>query len=68
MAVHSIEASIDIPDIDDDAVAFDSQPAGSAHPGEINLGAFRGLAFALAIEATVVGLAGLGWGLWQILR
>ncbi len=62
MAVHYIEVPIDLPDIEDGEAAFDSRNLSAEG---INLGAFRGLAFALAIEATV---AGLGWGLWQILR
>jgi hypothetical protein len=62
MAVRYIEVPIDIRDIEDEGVAVQSHALSTEG---INLGAFRGLAFALAIEATV---AGLGWGLWQILR
>lgn len=62
MAVRYIEIPIDIPDIEDEDVALQSHNLSTEG---ISLGAFRGLAFALAIEATV---AGLGWGLWQFLR
>jgi len=62
MAVRYIEVPIDTRDIEDEEAAYDS-PDSSGET--INLGAFRGLAFALAIEATV---AGLGWGIWQLLR
>jgi hypothetical protein len=64
MAVRYIEVPIDIRDIEDEDEGVAVQSHALSTEG-INLGAFRGLAFALAIEATV---AGLGWGLWQILR
>jgi len=65
MAVRYIEVPIEISDIDDDIVA---EADASEHAAQINVGAFRGLAYALAIEATVMGFLGLGWGLWHFLR
>ncbi len=66
MAVHSIEVPIEISDIDDEIV--ETEGDALAHAAQINFGAFRGLAYALAIEATVVGLAGLGLALLRMLR
>ena len=37
-------------------------------PQRHNLGAFRGFAFAMLIEASVALLAGVGWEVWKLLR
>ena len=66
MAVHYIEVPIEIADIDEGIVARGVE--ASENVPQINVGAFRGLAYALAIEATVMGFLGLGWGLWHFLR
>ena len=72
MAVHSIEAPIVDQEFDQDFAdygdAIASRPDHPASGGEINLGAFRGLAYALVIETTLVILGSAGWLLWHILR
>jgi hypothetical protein len=64
MATHSIQASIDLQDFTGENLI--AAPA-NACPGadEINLGAFRGLAFALIFETVLVALGGV---VWQLLR
>lgn len=68
MAVRFIEVPVDLPELDEADFAFDSQLDRHAPTEAVNLGAFRGLAYALAIEATAVGLGGLVWSLWRMLR
>jgi hypothetical protein len=64
MANHSIEASIDLQDFTgDNLIAAPADASDGA--GEINLGAFRGLAFALIFETVLVALGGV---VWQLLR
>jgi hypothetical protein len=64
MVAQTIEASIDLQDFtgEDTIVAAADARLGA---DEINLGAFRGLAFALIFETVLVALGGV---VWQLLR
>jgi hypothetical protein len=64
MATHSIEASIDLQDFTGDSLIA-AQADACPHADEINLGALRGLAFALIFETVLVALGGV---VWQLLR
>lgn len=66
MAVHYLEATIDFPETAEEQ--FDSFADRRAPTDDMNLGAFRGLGYALVLETILVTLGGLGWGLWHILR
>ncbi len=64
MAVHYIEIPIDVQDL----TADDQSHTHADGSEEINLGAFRGLAFALLFETVLVILGSLGWEIWRVLR
>jgi hypothetical protein len=68
MAVRYVETSVGFSGLDDGSFELDHQADRHAPRGGISLGAFRGLAFALAIEATLAGMAGLGVALWHFLH
>jgi hypothetical protein len=67
MAVHYVEIPIDLEDFTGkDLIAA---PADATHGAdEINIGAFRGLAFALIFETVLVALGGVVWQLLRMLR
>ncbi|MGB9032697.1 MAG: hypothetical protein WCC27_21410 [Acidobacteriaceae bacterium] len=64
MAVHSIEVPIDFENFTDENIPAAADGACS-RADEINIGAFRGLAFALIFETVLVALGGV---LWQLVR
>ena len=68
MAAHYIETRIDLHDFADQERSRDFPADAHAPTEEVNLGAFRGLAFALVIETAMVILGSLGWELWRILH
>ena len=71
MAVHVIDSSIDLhdfaaePGIDTTGTVAGTNPDGVP---EINLGAFRGLAFALIFETVLVILGSLAWQIFRTYR
>jgi hypothetical protein len=70
MAVRYIEAAFDIPDsakpvVDPSRTVSGTDPNGTP---EINLGAFRGLAFALLFETVVLILGSRAWQIFRALR
>ena len=70
MAVHTIESAIDVLDIAGEPIVTPSRRASSFGPDgapEINLGAFRGLAFALIFQAVLFLLGGVAWQLFRAL-
>jgi hypothetical protein len=71
MAVQYIESPIHIPDIAAEPLVDPSRTVSGVGPNgapEINLGAFRGLAFALIFEAVLVLLGGVAWQIFHVLR
>jgi hypothetical protein len=68
MAVHYIEMPIDLPGLADREDQLNSLPGRHALDGEIKLGAFRGLAFALIFETVLFSLGGVLWALWHMLH
>jgi hypothetical protein len=60
MAVHTVESPLDFSDFTSQSTDSvpDINPDGSP---EINLGAFRGLAFALILETVLVIFGALAW-------
>lgn len=71
MAVHTFDSSIDIFDSVAEPVVDSSRRVSSLGPDgapEINLGAFRGLAFALVLETVLVIFGSLAWQIWHVLR
>ena len=70
MAVHTI-SSIDLPDFTAQPTIHPSRSGSGVDPDgspEINLGAFRGLAFALIFETVLVILGSLAWQIFRALR
>jgi hypothetical protein len=65
MAGHSIHVPLEIPDR---ATHVEPDVDSLYGSDEINLGAFRGLAFALIFETLLVIFGSLGWELWRLLR
>lgn len=71
MAVRAFDSSIDLLDTIAEPIVDPSRrvsSAGADGTPEINLGAFRGLAFALVFETVLVVLGSLAWQIWQVLR
>lgn len=71
MAVHTFDSSIDgfdsvVEPVVDRSRCVSSPDADGAP--EINLGAFRGLAFALILETVLVIFVSLAWQIWHVLR
>jgi hypothetical protein len=70
MAVHTIESAIEVLDITGEPVVAPARRVSSMGPDgapEINLGAFRGLAFALIFEVVLFLLGGVAWQLFRAL-
>jgi hypothetical protein len=67
MAVHYIETSLNVQDFtaEDESSAL---PASHPGAGEINLGAFRGLAFALIFQTVLIALGAVVWAVVRLLR
>jgi inner membrane protein involved in colicin E2 resistance len=65
MAVHYIEIPLDLQDFTGETLAPAAADVACSRADEINIGAFRGLAFALIFETVLVSLGGV---LWQLLR
>jgi hypothetical protein len=71
MAVHTIDSSIDLPDFASELTIDPSRTVSGTNPDgspEINLGAFRGLAFALIFETVLVILGSLAWQVFRAFR
>src|ERR1035438_7549969 len=71
MAARSFESLIDLPDLTSEPLADSSRTVSGIDPDgdpDINLGAFRGLGYALVIESALVIIGSAGWMLWHILR
>jgi hypothetical protein len=71
MAARSFESLIDLPDLTFEPWAGSSRTRSDAGPDsepEINLGAFRGLGYALVIQSALLIIGSAGWLLWHILR
>lgn len=64
MAVHYIEVPLDFENFTDETIPATANGA-CPRADEINIGAFRGLAFALIFETVLVALGGV---LWQLVR
>ncbi len=71
MAVHTIQSAIDILDATGEPLVDPSRCVSSVGPDgapEINLGAFRGLAFALIFQAVLFLLGDVAWQVFRSLR
>ena len=67
MAVRFMEISLDLPN-SADQINDPSRDVSGVHPDgtpEGNVGAFRGLAFALLFETVLVILGGLAWQMFR---
>jgi len=70
MAARTFESLIDLPNLTSAPSPDSSRSLSSlddAAASEINLGAFRGIAWALVIETTFVVLAAVAWGILRAL-
>ncbi len=67
MAVHSIESPIDFANFTTAAEEQVQDRTISATGDEINVGAFRGLAFALLLQTVLTILGCLSWEIWRSL-
>jgi len=68
MAVHSVDLPLDFPDFAAEPLVDPSRSvSGISADGspEINLGAFRGLGFALVFETVIIILGSLAWQVWR---
>jgi len=66
MAIHSITTARPLPEAPWERLAtYDAKISGAQHD---SLGAFRGLAFAVLIEATMFLFGAVGWELWRMVR
>jgi hypothetical protein len=64
MAVRSIDSPLNVSDYF--ATSDDQTTISGADPnGEINMGAFRGLAFALLLQTVLIILGCLGWEIFR---
>lgn len=70
MAVHTVESPLDFSDFTTEQLDHSRTVSGVSPDGtpEINLGAFRGLAFALIFQAVLFLLGGLAWQVFRALR
>jgi hypothetical protein len=71
MAVHVVQSPIDLPVFDAQPRLHSSRTVSGTHPDgtpETNLGAFRGLAFALVFETVLVILGGLAWQVFRAIH
>jgi hypothetical protein len=68
MTVHFFESPLDFQDFAAEPLVDPSHTVSGAHLdglAEVNLGAFRGLAFALIFEIVFVILGGLAWHVFR---
>jgi hypothetical protein len=67
MAVHTVESPLDFSDFTTEPVDHSGIVSGVSPDGtpEINLGAFRGLAFALVFETVLVIFEALAWQVFR---
>ena len=71
MAARMIASHIEVLDPTGEPIVDSSRPVSGFAANasrEINLGAFRGLAFALIFETVLVLLGAIAWQLFRILR
>ena len=68
MAAHYFETRIELHDFSDQENSNDFPADAHAPTEEIQLGAFRGLAYALVFETALVILGSFGWELWRVLH
>jgi hypothetical protein len=71
MAVHTIESPLHITETPAEPLVDPSRTVSGVGPQgtpEINLGAFRRLAFALIFETVLVLLGGVAWQIFRLLR
>lgn len=71
MAVRMLASPIDFPDTAVEPIADRSRSISGLGPDgapEINLGAFRGLAFALVFETVLVIFGALAWQIFRALH
>lgn len=71
MAEHAVPSPIELLDATGEPIVDPSRRVSSVGPDgspEINLGAFRGLAFALIFQTVLFLLGGVAWHLYQALR
>jgi hypothetical protein len=68
MAVHSVDSPLDFANFAAEPLVDSSRSVSGVSPDgtpEINLGAFRGLAFALIFETVLVILGSLAWQVFR---
>jgi len=71
MAVRAMASQIDMLDVTGESLVDPSRRVSSIGPDgapEINLGAFRGLAFALIFQAVLFLLGDVAWQIFRALR
>lgn len=72
MAARSIHASLHYPPIGPRKLDIEARHLSELRTSDLyeddNLGAFRGLAFAVAFQITLGLFAFIGWELWHMLR
>ena len=71
MAVHTFSSAIGPLDVAHEPIVDPSRRVSSLGPDgapELNLGAFRGFAFALIFQAVLFLLGGLAWQVFRALR
>lgn len=70
MAAHPVDSSCRFPDLIAAAARPEdnSEPESKRRAPDIGVGAFRGLAFALAFEAALAIAIFSGWEFWRLAR
>jgi hypothetical protein len=68
MAVHYFNSSLDITDFDVETEDHSRFITAAEANGELNVGAFRGLAFGLLLQTVLTIFGCLCWQIWKMLR